>query len=112
MDAKISEAWREAGVQLGIRVTAPFQFSLDDGEIVVVEAFLPDFGGFNGAVLVGLMDEAQSEQARTKGFFVSALGPDYQQFDDELFRLTLDDWGWYGPADQQPPWHAGPCHPQ
>jgi hypothetical protein len=111
MDTKISDAWLVAAGQLGIRVTAPFQFKLDDGQVVEVEAFLPDFGGPNGAVLVGLMDEEESKQANTKGYFVSALGSDYQQFDDELFRMTLDDWGWYGPADQQPSWHAGPCHP-
>jgi hypothetical protein len=109
LDTKLSEAWREGGAQLGIRVTAPFELTLPDGEVITVEVFLPDFGGPKGAVLLELTEEKneRASRARTAGVYVSQLGSDYRSFDEDLFRFTLDDWGWYGTAADQPSWYSG-----
>jgi hypothetical protein len=106
VDVKISEAWLEAGQHLRIRVTTPFEVTLDSGEVVVAEAYLPDFGGHGGAVLVALLDEERADQVGTSKYYCSQLAPDYQQYDEELFQLTLDDWGWYGDA-APPSWYNG-----
>jgi hypothetical protein len=109
VDAKISEAWREASARLGIRVTAPFELRVADA-VIAVEAFLPDFGGTKGALLFAITEDEEdtrASDARPAGLYISQLGTDYQQFDEELFRITLDDWGWYDAADQKPSWYEG-----
>jgi len=107
MDRMMSDAWREAGARLSIRVVAPFVLELPDGSSVEAEAFLPDFGGPNGALCIALDDEARAKRARASPLFVSLLGPGYRRFDETLFRETLDDWGWYGPEAERPPWYTG-----
>lgn len=48
---KISQAWQEAGRELRIRVTAPFNLRIG-GDDVTAEAFIRDFGGPDGAIAV------------------------------------------------------------
>ena len=107
MDRMMSDAWREAGSRLSIRVVAPYRVDLPDGGILEVEVFLPDFGSPNGAFGISMEDEARGKRAAGAAQFVSHLGPDYRRFDDELFRETLDDWGWYGPDSERPAWYTG-----
>lgn len=107
VDRMMSDAWREAGSRLSIRVVAPYRVDLPDGSSVEAEAFLPDFGGPDGALCIPLEDEARAKLARTAPLFVSLLGPAYRHFHETLFRETLDDWGWYGPDSERPPWYTG-----
>ena len=106
-DTGISSAWRDAARCLLIRVIAPFQFELPDKSAVEVEAFLPDFGGPAGAVVVTLEDETRGNRAAKGPYFVSLLGEGYRQFDETLFRETLDDWGWFGADSERPAWYTG-----
>ena len=106
-DAAISDAWREAGSRLSIRVIAPFDLELSDGSSVEVEAFLPDFGGPGGTVVVPLDDEVRGKRAAAGPHFVSLLAEDYRYFDETLFRETLDDWGWFGADSDEPVWYTG-----
>ena len=107
MDARISDAWREAGTRLKVRVVAPFTFELPDGSTVDVEALLPDFGGPQGALVVALADEARGNRAAAGPYFVSLLADSYCRYEEQLFRATLDDWGWFGAALERPPWYTG-----
>jgi hypothetical protein len=107
IDDDMSAAWREAGRRLGVRVIAPHVLRLPDRKTVDVEAFLPDFGGPLGAVVVSLADEPRCRRARASDSFVSQLAVSYRTFDEELFRETLDDWGWFGPVDRHPAWYTG-----
>ena len=43
-DMAISQAWQDAGQDLGIRVTSPFVLKIE-GNDVVFEALIRDFGG-------------------------------------------------------------------
>ena len=107
IDDKIVAAWREAASRLGVRVLAPHSVELADGAVLVVEAFLPDFGGPRGAVAVALDDKERCERATQTNRFVSQLASSYRRFDIELFRDTLNDWQWFGPADARPHWYSG-----
>ena len=107
IDLNMSNAWREAGSRLMIRVMAPFRLSLPDGTSIEVEAYLPDFGGPRGAIAVSLEDDARAKRAATGPHYVSQLGRAYSRFDEELFRTTLDDWGWFGPQGTRPIWYTG-----
>jgi hypothetical protein len=107
MDERMSDAWREGGSQLRIRVLAPYQLDLPDGSAIHVEAFLPDFGGPRGTVVVPIDDEVRGKRAAAGGPYVSRLGASYRCFSESLFRETLDDWGWFGAESARPTWYTG-----
>lgn len=107
VDTEMSDAWREAGSRLMIRVMAPFEVALTDGSTVEVEAFLPDFGGPQGTLAVSLADEVRAKKVAGEEKYVSLLGPAYRRFDETLFRETLDDWGWFGAESARPTWYTG-----
>jgi len=105
----VSEAWRAAAEDLGIRVTAPFLLEGTDGTKIIFAAFVHDFGGPAGAI-AGLMEDlsdAPTGMTQQSGPFVSWLNHDqYCRYDRALFIETLDDWGWFG--DGVPPqWYSG-----
>jgi hypothetical protein len=52
-----AQAWIEAGEILKIRVVAPFRFRSEDTLFDCI-AWLPDFGGRRGLVLISHDDEA------------------------------------------------------
>lgn len=107
VDNEMSLAWQMAALRLSVRVLAPHELQLPDGDAVTVEAFLPDFGGPSGATVVTIEDEPRARLAAATGAFVSRVSSDYRSFDEQLFRETLDDWGWHATASFAPPWYAG-----
>jgi hypothetical protein len=79
---------------------------------VTFAVFLPDFGSKNGMVvgLLGwhLFDAEETAVANAAKLYLSALNPEtYSTFDRDHFVDTLNDWGWYGPDDEQPAWYGG-----
>jgi len=106
IDDAMSAAWREAATRLGVRVIAPHHLIVAGGTIVEVEAYLPDFGGPNGAIAVSRADDHRCHLTRGAKSFVSQLAERYRVFDAALFRETLDDWGWFGPPESLPPWYT------
>jgi len=107
VDEAMVTAWREAATRLGVRVIAPYGVELTDGTTLLVEAFLPDFGGQYGAIAVALEDPDRCRQAAKANRFVSQLSPTYRHFDDERFRKILNDWGWFGSPETCPSWYTG-----
>jgi hypothetical protein len=107
LDDQIVAAWKETASRLGVRVVAPHSLELADGTVLVVEAFLPDFGGPQGAVAVALDDKERCERATRSNCFVSQLASSYRRFDVQRFRDTLNDWQWFGPAADRPGWYSG-----
>src|SRR5687768_14774234 len=106
LDGQIVAAGREAASRLGVRVLAPHTVELADGSVLVVEAFLPDFGGPCGAVAVALDDQERCARATQTNLFWSQLAAGYRRFDLTLFRDTLNDWQWFGAADARPSWYS------
>ena len=92
LDEAIVAAWREAASRLGVRVVAPHSLDLPDGTVLVVEVFLPDFGGPHGAIAVAFDDQERCGRATQSTCHVSQLAASYRRFNGELFRDTLDDW--------------------
>jgi hypothetical protein len=75
--------------------------------VLVVEAFLPDFGGPQGTIAVALDDKERCESATQSPCFVSQLASSFRRFDVGLFQRTLDDWKWFGPSADRPGWYTG-----
>ena len=103
---EISNAWRVAGQDLGIRVTAPFVLKIE-GNDVVFEALVSDFGGPIGTVAVASETVCFRPILKQLGYFVSHLFPTYRTYSREHFIATLDDWRWFGPSEKAPPWYIG-----
>jgi len=107
LDEQIVAAWREAVSRLGVRVMAPHSLELPDGTVLVVEAFLPDFGGPHGAIAVAPDDKERCDRVTQSHCFFSQLAASYRHFNLDRFRDTLNDWQWFGPAAERPDWYTG-----
>ena len=107
VDERISKAWLEAAVDLGIRVVAPFPLTTDTGESLLYEAHIADFGGPQGIIL-GLVDRDYIGDMRSRhGYAWSNVSERYRQYDRQLFIDTLNDWQWCGQKGGKPSWHTG-----
>ena len=96
MISAISEAWQQAASDLGIRVQAPYSLNANDGPTIQFEALICDFGGPKGVLITTVGEDTKFAAATEAGFFCSQLNPDsYSSYVPELFRDTLDDWGWF-----------------
>jgi hypothetical protein len=73
-DIAISQAWQDAGRDLGIRVTAPFILTIE-GRDVAIEALVSDFGGPMGAIAVGSETSCFSPSLNRLGIFRFPLIP-------------------------------------
>jgi hypothetical protein len=104
LDTAISGAWTTAGERLGVEVYPQHSLTLNHGQCVTVEAYLPHFGGARGTALVSLEDEARSALAYASDLAVSQLSVWFRSFDVTLFKDVLNDLGWFGPNDVRPPW--------
>lgn len=91
MDEDLSEAWRRAGKDLGIRVNAPFEFHAGDGLVFICAAHILDFGSPNGAIVLGV--DNQSIRHSLGQQWCSVCYEDYRVYDRGLFVDTLNDWG-------------------
>jgi hypothetical protein len=105
---QLVEVWRTAATDLGIRVTAPFSITDDDGDQVQFVAHVLDFGSARGT-LVWTMPHALPARRLPRGaaFFISTLNPNlYREYDRLRFVGTLEAWGWS--AHGAPPdWYNG-----
>jgi hypothetical protein len=106
VDEVISQAWLEAARDLEIRVAAPFTVRVSEDELVTYEAHVLDFGGTKGAV-VGVLDDRLHDCRATQGYYCSNLAPSYRRYVRQHFIDTLNDWGWFGPAELRPAWYTG-----
>jgi hypothetical protein len=103
LDEKLIAAWRQAGANLGVRVIAPHTLRGSDGQTVECEAFLPDFGSPTGAVIVSLRTERR-ERAKLRSVpdLWCSVAP---RRGVSVGADVLEDFEWFGPADQAPSWY-------
>jgi hypothetical protein len=106
----LSKAWQTAGLELGIRVTAPALVAGSNGEHIECAALVADFGSAEGTAAFPLSRQhsVSGSLSAANLWAVSFLDDDsYSEFDRDLFIATLDDWGWSGTGDP-PSWYTGP----
>ena len=103
---KMLAHWNRASTELGFRFVSPFLVQVEGAE---VEAFgyVPDFGNVKGTVLFTPENESGLASAREQGFYCSCLYANDRAYDPDDIASTLDDWGWYGVADETPRWYTG-----
>jgi hypothetical protein len=100
----LSQAWRTAGVDLGIVVVTPVPAPLDG-----CAAWIEGFGSKFGMVILALHKEPNPlvTIAREQGLYCSSVSESYSVYDRELFIDTLNDWGWHGDPACAPDWYTG-----
>jgi len=103
LDERLIAAWRRASVDLGFRLVAPFVATDQAGNELVLEGYLPDFGGPDGMVIV-------SFERRIKFGAVdrpmSILAIESRKYVRKHVITELRDWGWSG-LGEQPAWLNG-----
>ena len=108
MNSALTSAWLEAAEELKLRIEAPFSLTNDDGESVEFEVLILDFGAPNGTLVTAAGTEDNLEIASSADFLASQLDPGaYGKYDAELFKSTLNDWGWTGSPESEPEWYTG-----
>ena len=110
----VSDAWREAAKDLGLRVEAPYELTDKSGKICRFAAYLPDFGSKNGALVLVIKppdfehDGLAAACAKEHGIWYSCLNVETcTQYDRQEFIDTLDDWQYFGSAETKPSWYKG-----
>jgi hypothetical protein len=96
-------AWLEAAEDLGIDVTAPY--AVGDQTF---GALIAGFGAGRGTVVDWQGSDNTTADLAAAGYYLSIVSPQaYGVYARDLFRETLDDWGWHGDPQHQPPWYTG-----
>jgi len=69
MDLQISDAWRQAAVDLGIKVVAPFGLTTESGKTEWFDAHIADFSGPKRTVVAN-QDSALDYLRRRFGYYL------------------------------------------
>jgi hypothetical protein len=101
-----TRAWRDAAADLRISVVAPYELVGKSGVVAaVVVAWIGSFGSPQGIVVADRQSDRDfvRSAARRWGQVCSFINAEsYAGYNRELFRATLDDWGWYGDPAESP----------
>ena len=111
--ASAADSWRKACARLQVRVESPYTLVIGE-ELVSCLAFLPDFGGGNGIVVVA-MDlpkigpdehlESILSKCKITYSFVNVSAFARADVSEDIFKRALEDWGYYGSQDNCPVWY-------
>ena len=110
--------WSDECLALGVRITAPYTLKAGNEQFEYL-AFLPDFGGWNGALVCPIVSLSAPPEIRMlqfahdNGFFVSSInirGYANRSAPKKVFQNIFEDWGYYGPLEKRPDWYRGYLH--
>lgn len=100
---ELVDAWIQAGHDLNVEVVAPFPAGQQ-----VFAAWIAWFGQAAGTVVDWIASGNQTAGLAVDGYYVSVMNPAaYALYDRDLFKATLDDWGWHGDPARAPDWYTG-----
>ena len=107
---RVASAWRTAGDRLGVVVEAPYEFVWANRRHPCL-AFLPHYGTYRGILVLATSPPTFdtgptiAADAASAGVGCSFINTElYRAYDDEQFRSTLREWGYYGPNSGRPSW--------
>lgn len=103
----ITSAFIQAAGELGFSFEPEFSVALQDGSVIQSLGFVPHFGSKLGTLLFSesqCPSMREGEELQGRGYFYSVLFECFYVFDEELFKETLDDWGFFGNEQERPRW--------
>ena len=84
--------------------------TLEDGSEIQSLGLVRHFGSNVGTLLFSELESPEASSVtklKSFGYFVSVLFESYHVFDEEYFKATLNDWGFYGQERERPQWFTG-----
>jgi hypothetical protein len=103
-DSQIVSTIAVLAAQLGVRFTAPYVITDDDGSSHAYLGLVHEFGAATGT-LIGSRDTCPSGSLRERDFALSLLDPLSPGLGGRAEAVEMfTHWGWCGPSDQRPPW--------
>jgi len=105
--AALRQALVRAADDLDIRVILRDSVSGDEGVEQPCTALIAEFGSPNGIVIFDRAqwsDDAGHAAEQAVGAF-STLGPEFAEYNRDLFIDVLRDWGWFGQGEP-PTWYS------
>jgi hypothetical protein len=99
---RLQESLARAARELGHRIIAPFELTVDAGRVLVADALFPDLGAPRGMLVVQSYDALRPflDEFESAGYGYSVIGepPVREVFELEGYREMFNDWG---------VWHQG-----
>lgn len=93
----IGQCWKQVGLDLGIRVEAPFKLIFEAGSALEFEALVRDFGAPLGMLIVTDFSKVKKidELLAKMGYGFSTMDhpAENRVHDSEEFKHVLKDWG-------------------
>lgn len=108
MSRLIEKFWKRAGVDLGIKIEAPFDLALKDGSVLRFEVLVKDFGAKLGMLIT--TDHTKIKKSKEElesleyGYSVMSDYSTEDSYNLEGFKYMLKDWGWSGNPELAPVW--------
>ena len=109
-ESPITSSFVRAATELRFSFEPGFLVTLKDGSGIQSLGLVRHFGSRVGTLI---FSEAASPVAssiaelKSLGYFVSVLFDSYHVFNEEHFKGTLNDWGFYGREQERPKWFTG-----
>jgi hypothetical protein len=107
---QITSAFIQAADGLGFSFEPAFSVTLKDGSAIQSLGLVRHFGSKLGTLIFSesqCPSTSQCEELHGMGYFYSGLFELYYEFDEELFKETLNDWGFFGNEQERPNWYSG-----
>ncbi len=105
LDERLVKAWKFAAVELGFEFVAPYHVLTPDHRRLSYLGLVRHFGGTVGTLVRVLqLGELSLREHIDDDFLVARVGERHSRYDEAVFRATLADWGWRGPAGLRPKW--------
>ena len=110
IESPITSSFGRAATELGFPFEPRFLATLENGSEIQSLGLVRHFGSKVGTLLFSEHEPPEvSAVAKLKslGYFVSVLFESYHVFDEEHFKATLNDWGFFGQEKERPQWFTG-----
>lgn len=97
-NSKLIHKWQQARDDLGLRITAPAEIDLGNGDTIRADVLLLDFGAKNGMIVITDFNlvKRHLETLQRLGYGFSVLNEPRDAYNREGFIDMLSDWGWSG----------------
>ena len=106
----ITSAFVQAADGLGLCFEPEFSVALKDGSVIQSLGLVRHFGSELGTLIFSesqCPSNRECEELQGMGYFYSLLFESFRDFDEQLFKDTLNDWGFFGNEQERPNWYSG-----
>ncbi|HEX5716273.1 MAG TPA: hypothetical protein VF179_08945 [Thermoanaerobaculia bacterium] len=107
---QITSNFVQAAGRLGFSFEPAFSVAMKDGSVIQSLGFVRHFGSELGTLIFSESEcpsTRECEELQGMGYFYSLLFGCFYELDEQLFKDTLNDWGFFGNEQERPDWYSG-----